>query len=144
MFFLKDLPSPEMITGVTADIPDVDATHVLTVLEGLRRASILLRDIEAFLRGHGLSQTQFLSLMMIVREPSRTSLSAGEISDRLDVSKPVLSKALAALKTKDLIMLAADQSTDKREKQLCLTADGEHRFAEVLPGYFAMLGTANM
>ncbi|WP_299705531.1 MarR family transcriptional regulator [uncultured Tateyamaria sp.] len=139
MFFLKELPSTEMIAGVTADVPNVDAAHVLTALERLRQASILLRDIEAFLRTHTLSQTQFLSLMMIVREPDRDSLSAAEIAERLDVSKPVLSKAIGSLMDKGLLAPATMQPADQRQKQLSLTEKGHRVFAGVLPGYFALL-----
>ncbi|MEX0370369.1 MAG: MarR family winged helix-turn-helix transcriptional regulator [Tateyamaria sp.] len=144
MFFLKDLPSTEMIEAVTADVPDVDAQHVQTVLSHLRSASVLMRDIEAYLRGHGLSQTQFLAMMMIVREPDRTSLSAAEIARRLDVSKPVLSKALGTLMDKRLLQIAHTQPADQRQTQLSLTDQGETAFSQVLPGYFALLHEADM
>ncbi|KIC50366.1 MarR family transcriptional regulator [Tateyamaria sp. ANG-S1] len=144
MFFLKDLPSEAMIRGVTADLPDVSPGHVLSVLSHLRAASVLMRDIEAYLRGHGLSQTQFLAMMMIMREPERTSLSAVEIAARLDISKPVLSKVLASLTDKGLIAPAASQPADRRQKQLSLTPAGKQRFAQVLPGYFQLLHAANL
>ena len=144
MFFLRDLPSAEMISGVAAKLPEVYPPRVLAVLTRLRAASVLLRDIEAYLRTHGLSQTQFLALMMIVREPDRTSLSAAEIAARLDVSKPVLSKALASLTDKGLIAPASAQPSDKRQKQLSLTPDGARRFDTVLPGYFRILGAAEL
>ncbi|WP_299551643.1 MarR family transcriptional regulator [uncultured Tateyamaria sp.] len=144
MFFLKELPSSEMIASVTADVPDVDPEHVQTVLERLRSASVLLRDIEAFLRTHALSQTQFLALMMIAREPERNSLSAVEISKRLDVSKPVLSKTIGSLMDKGLLAPAKEQPVDQRQKQLSLTEKGQSVFTNVLPGYFALLGGAAM
>ncbi|MBY5931673.1 MarR family transcriptional regulator [Tateyamaria omphalii] len=144
MFFLKDLPSEDMIAGVTVNVPEVSSPRVLSVLTKLRAASVLLRDVEAYLRGHGLSQTQFLALMMIMREPERSSLSAVEIAARLDVSKPVLSKALASLADKGLIAPAASQPADRRQKQLSLTPEGEQRFADVLPGYFSILHDADL
>jgi DNA-binding MarR family transcriptional regulator len=144
MFFLKDLPSAEMITGVTADVSDVSPPRVLSVLTQLRAASVLLRDVEAYLRGHELSQTQFLALMMIMREPERSSLSAVEIAARLDVSKPVLTKALASLTDKGLIALAASQPADKRQRQVSLTHKGEQRFAKILPGYFRILHASDL
>ncbi|MCB4379623.1 MarR family transcriptional regulator [Synechococcus sp. MU1644] len=139
MFFLKELPSRDMIEGVMAEVDGVAPDRVRDVLQRLRAASVLLRDIEAFLRGHGLSQTQFLSLMMIVREPDRNSLSAAEIAERLDVSKPVLSKAIASLMDKGLLAPATKQPADQRQKQLSLTEKGHGVFAGVLPGYFALL-----
>lgn len=144
MFFLKELPSREMINGVMAEVDGVTPDRVNDVLQRLRAASVLLRDIEAFLRGHGLSQTQFLSLMMIVREPDRDSLSAAEIAKRLDVSKPVLSKAIGSLMDKGLIAPATKQPADQRQKQLSLTEKGHEVFAGVLPGYFAILHTSDV
>ncbi|WP_147109018.1 MarR family winged helix-turn-helix transcriptional regulator [Tateyamaria sp. syn59] len=144
MFFLKELPDEDMIAGVTADLPDVSPTHILTVLTRLRAASVLLRNIEAYLRRHGLSQTQFLAMMMIVREPDRASLSAAEIAARLDISKPVLSKALGSLADKGLIGPATSQPADRRQTQLSLTPDGQRRFDQLLPGYFQQLHAADM
>ena len=144
MFFLRDLPDADMIAGVTADLPEVSAPRVLHVLEHLRAASVLMRRIDAFLRQHGLSQTQFLAMMMIVREPERDSLSAAEIAVRLDVSKPVLSKALASLSDKGMIAPAQTQPADQRQTQLALTERGQDAFAKLLPDYFALLQGANM
>ena len=144
MFFLKDLPSTAMIAGVTTEVPEVSPPRVLHVLEQLRAASVLMRRIDAFLRGHGLSQTQFLAMMMIVREPERDSLSAAEIAARLDVSKPVLSKALGSLTDAKLIARAKVQPTDQRQKGLSLTAKGARVFASLLPDYFALLQGADM
>lgn len=144
MFFVKELPSTDMVAGVTSSLPEVSPSRVLSVLTRLRAASVLLRNIEAYLRTHGLSQTQFLAMMMIMREPERTSLSAVEIAARLDVSKPVLSKALASLTDKGLIAPARSQPSDRRQKQLSLTPDGARRFAEVLPGYFHLMDDADL
>lgn len=144
MFFLKDLPSTAMIEGVTEQVPDVSPPRVLHVLGQLRAASVLLRRIDAFLRGHGLSQTQFLALMMIVREPERDSLSAAEIAVRLDVSKPVLSKALGTLSDKGMIAAARSQPADQRQRQLELTPKGHEVFDRLLPDYFALLQGADM
>ncbi|WP_415401988.1 MarR family winged helix-turn-helix transcriptional regulator [Tateyamaria sp. SN3-11] len=114
------------------------------MLGQLRAASVLLRRIDAFLRGHGLSQTQFLALMMIVREPERDSLSAAEIAVRLDVSKPVLSKALGTLSDKGMIAAARSQPADQRQTQLELTPKGHEVFDRLLPDYFALLQGADM
>lgn len=144
MFFLKELPTREMIEAVTKDVDGVPPDRVREVLERLRAASVLMRDIEGFLREHDLTQTQFLSLMMIVREPDRDSLSAAEIASRLDVSKPVLSKALRTLTDKGLIAPAALQPRDKRQRQLSVTAAGQCLFASVLPEYFSLLQRAKL
>lgn len=136
--FLRDLPTPEMVERTTRGLPGIAPAAVIIRLQELRRASLRLRRIEAFLADHGLSQTQFLVIMVIVREPGRRALPAGEIATRLDVSRPVLSKALATMERHGLIARTAHE-TDGRRTDISATPAGRARFDALLPGYFAAL-----
>ncbi len=138
MFFLRELPTRKMIGGITHALPGFDPDAVLLRLDDLRRASLRLRRIEAFLAGHGLSQTQFLVIMVIVREPERATLTPGEIAERLDVSRPVLSKALATMERSGLIARNPDKA-DARRAGIAPTDAGRARFDALLPGYFEAL-----
>ena len=138
MFFLRDLPTRDMVAATTRALPGLDPDAILARLEELRRASLRLRRIEAFLAGHGLSQTQFLVIMVIVREPDRTELTPGEIAARLDVSRPVLSKALATMERGGLIARGVDKD-DARRAGIAPTETGRARFDALLPAYFEAL-----
>ncbi|WP_316013893.1 MarR family winged helix-turn-helix transcriptional regulator [Roseobacter sp. HKCCA0434] len=134
MFFLKDLPSDDMIARVGAGL-DIDPSRIRDRLGALRAASVLMRRIEQYLAMHGLSQTQFLVLMVIEREPARDSLQSSEIAARLDISRPVLSKTLATMERSGLIR----RQGDGRRAPIAPTETGRARFDALLPGYFALL-----
>ncbi|KIC39569.1 MarR family winged helix-turn-helix transcriptional regulator [Leisingera sp. ANG-M7] len=137
MFFLKDLPSQQMV-GTYAEAYGADPAHISGALLMMRRASLLIRSLEAFFAAQGLSQLRFLVLIVIDREPDRDWLSPNEIAERIDVSKPVMTRTLQSLQKDGLITISASPS-DGRSKKAKLTAEGRHRLKETLPGYFKIL-----
>ncbi|GIT90476.1 hypothetical protein JANAI62_00420 [Jannaschia pagri] len=134
MFFLKDLPTREMIEGLAGRFAGADADAMLDELRLLRRASLRLRLVENYLTAQGLSQTQFLVLTVILREPDRDSLTSVEIAERLDVSRPVLSKTLATMERKGLIA-RQPHGQDKRCVLIAPTEAGTQTYLALLPGY---------
>ena len=46
MFFLKELPSRQMVDGYADQFADVDVDRVLDALRLMRRASLLIRELE--------------------------------------------------------------------------------------------------
>lgn len=138
MFFLKELPGRHMVEGYAARFDNVDPDTVLGALELMRSASLLIRELEAYFAGHDLSQLRFLTLILIDREPERTSLTASEIAERLDVSRPVVTRTLKSLERSGLIAIASDDE-DGRSKKVSLSAAGSATLEAVLPGYFAIL-----
>ena len=136
MFFLKTLPSLEMVQGYTKN--GAAAETVLDALGMLRRASLLLRRIEQYFANHGLSQQKFLIMVVIDREPERTSLRLGEIAERLDVSKPVLHRTIKAMIAADLLASQPDPD-DGRSDLIQLTTQAKDLLAQIMPGYFEIL-----
>ncbi|WP_259956863.1 MarR family winged helix-turn-helix transcriptional regulator [Leisingera caerulea] len=115
-----------------------DPAQITGALVMMRRASLLIRRLDGYFAAHGLSQLRFLVLIVIDREPERQSLTPNEIAQRIDISKPVLSRTLHALEQDSLIQLAASR-TDRRSKEVFLTAEGRQRLHDLLPGYFSIL-----
>ena len=76
--------------------------------------------------------------MVIDREVDTRSLTAVEIADRLDVSKPVLARAIGKLADDGLIELTADL-VDGRARQIRLARAGKRRLKSILPNYFREL-----
>lgn len=138
MFFLKDLPSRRMVDDYVSRFDGVDPARVLGAIEAMRSASILIRDLEAYFAAHDLSQLRFLTLILIDREPERTSLTASEIADALDVSRPVITRTLQNLEQAGLIRITASEA-DARAREVSLTEAGTQRLEEVLPEYYAIL-----
>ncbi len=135
MFFLKELPSQEMVCGYVDQIEGVEPSSVTNALLMMRQASVLVRRLETYFSTYQLSQLRFLVLMVIDREIERRSLSAVDIIERLDVSKPVMTRALQRL-IKDGLVVSSLDKDDGRAKQISLTQDGRDLLAEMLPGYF--------
>lgn len=135
MFFLKELPTRRMIDGYvsSAGVGDVDA--VARALSMMRQASQLVRLLDAYFARHDLSQLKFHILIVIDREPDRSSLRQSEINQRLDVSKPVLHRTVTSL-LKDELLVRRDDPEDSRAHLLALTDAGKALLDAILPGYF--------
>lgn len=138
MFFLKELPTRQMVSGYAEQysLNSVDAIEEALVM--MRQASLLIRELETYFTAQGTSQLRFLVLIVIDREPDRQSLLASEIAQRIDVSKPVLTRALQSLVNDGMIKINADAS-DGRAKQITLSATGKRFLAGILPGYFDLI-----
>lgn len=138
MFFLKDLPTQDMLQGYQARFPVMDAPTVEMALKLLRRASLLLRELEAYFAAHRLSQTRFLILVLLDRDPTVEGLSVTEIAGKLDISKPIVTNTLRALAADGLLKIVTNED-DLRARWVTLTARGRKRLHKVLPGYFELI-----
>lgn len=141
MFFLKELPSWRMVDGYVDRLENVDADKVLDALRIMRNGSLLIRDLEAYFARHDLSQLRFLAMILIDRELQRNYLTASEIADRLDVSRPVVTRTLQNLEQSKLIAIS-DNADDGRSRNVTLTETGKNKLRQVLPEYFAILNRA--
>ncbi len=138
MFFLKDLPSKRMIEGYQDLADDIGPKEILSALEMMRKASVLVRDIEKYFARHQLSQLKFLILVVIDREPEKDALFIHEIANKIDVSRPVITRTIKDLSDAGLVTLTGDKR-DKRAKLVTLTDAGKTNLHNVLPGYFACI-----
>lgn len=127
-----------MVDGYADRLAGFDADKVLCALRKMRTVSLLIRDLEAYFARQELSQLRFLTLIIIDREPERDSLAASEIAERLDVSRPVVTRTLQALEKSGLIAISCNED-DARSRMVRLTELGKAKLTEVLPGYFAIL-----
>ncbi|ATG35029.1 putative HTH-type transcriptional regulator, MarR family [Phaeobacter piscinae] len=137
MFFLKELPSRQMVERYVETYGS-DPALISDALLMMRRASLLIRKLETYFAGHGLSQLRFLVLIVIDREPDRQWLSPNEIAQRIDVSKPVMTRTLHALQADGLVGITASE-TDGRSKEVTLTPEGHARLQATLPEYYEIL-----
>lgn len=138
MFFLKELPTRQMLEGYRKRFPMMDVDAVESALTFLRQASLLLRELDAYFSAHNFSQLRFFVLMVIDREPECSGLTATQIASRLDVSKPVLTRTLQTLLGDEFIQFNENVS-DKRSKVFFLTPSGAVKLTAVLPGYYRLI-----
>lgn len=135
MFFLKELPSRQMLEAYQQRFPGMKIEMVESALQLLRQASLLLRTLDAYFAKHDLSQLRFLILVVLDREIDRDGLMASEVAARLDVSRPVMTRTLKTLSDDELLGFD-EHHTDGRAKLIRLTAKGRLTLQKVLPGYY--------
>ena len=141
MFFLKELPTHETLQKYKKRFPQMNVRAVDKALKMLRRASLILRDLEAYFSLHGLSQTRFLAMVILDREHNRRGLSAKTIASRMDISKPVVTNTLKSLERDKLIQVSRNID-DGRAKWVKLTDRGRRKLNDLLPGYFEIINNA--
>ena len=140
MFFLKKLPTRDMVESYTKTISkdEKDPDIILSRLNGLREASLLIRKLDDFFAGHGLSQLRYLIMIAIDREPERSSLSHKEIGERIDVSKPVITRTLNSM-IEDGYLQSKRDKNDGRARYYSLSDQGKLKLHDLLPAYFALI-----
>ncbi|MCG8492119.1 MAG: MarR family transcriptional regulator [Sneathiellales bacterium] len=140
MFFLKKLPTRDMVESYTKTISkdEKDPDIILSRLNGLREASLLIRKLDDFFAGHGLSQLRYLIMIVIDREPERSSLSHKEIGERIDVSKPVITRTLNSM-IEDGYLQSKRDKNDGRARYYSLSDQGKLKLHDLLPAYFALI-----
>ncbi len=138
MFFLKDLPTKEMLNSYGEVFPDMKPDVVEKALILLRHASLLMRELEKYFAKHSLSQTRFIILILLDRQPGQDGLTAIELVSKMDISKTVISKTLHSLEKEGLVT-ASEHKHDARSKWLRLTTRGKHILHDVLPGYYGVI-----
>lgn len=138
MFFLKELPSQAMLKSYHQKFPDMNVDSVQSALKLMHRASFLIRELDTFFASHNLSQLRFIIFMVIDREQDSKGLTPGEITDKIGVSKPVMTRALKSLVRDDYARFERHEA-DRRAKRVILTNTGINKLNTILPGYYALL-----
>jgi DNA-binding MarR family transcriptional regulator len=118
--------------------PEMDIDKTDEVLVMLRRASLFIRKLEAYFMTHNLSQTRFVILMVLDREPDQEEFVISDLVRRLDVSKPVISNSLKSLEKVGFVAVS-DCKSDGRAKKISITDLGRRKVYEILPGYYKMI-----
>jgi len=138
MFFLKELPTRQMLERYSERFAEMDIEKTGKALVLLRSASVLMRRIDRYFEQLGLSQSKMLIMILLDREPDKPTLTMKELSDRLDISQPVLTRTLCSLVDKNYVETMVNDK-DGREKLNRLTKKGRTRLYEILPGYYQIL-----
>ena len=127
-----------MLEGYRKRFPQLNVDGVGAGLGLLRRASLLLRRIEAYFATHKLSQTRFLILVVLDREGISGGLLAKEIADKLDISRPIVTNTLKSMKEDGLLHINP-HAQDGRAKWITLAGTGRDKLNDVLPEYYAII-----
>jgi DNA-binding MarR family transcriptional regulator len=141
MFFLKDLPTPDILETYHAKFPAMNVKNVDEALHMLRQASLLMRELDAYFAEQGMSQLRYLILVVLDREPGRNGqLMASEVAARIDVSRPVMTRTLQSLISDGWVEMEV-HGDDARARLIRLTPTGREKLHLVLPGFYEVIDT---
>ncbi|CAB3754394.1 MarR family transcriptional regulator [Burkholderia sp. MSh2] len=138
MFFLKELPSRETLETYHERFPSMNVDNVQAALHMLRRASSLMRELDTYFAENGLSTLRYLILVVLDRENHPDGLKVSELADRVDVSRPVMTRTIQGL-VEDGMLTCEASDEDSRAKLVSLTRAGRNRLNRVLPGYYQLI-----
>lgn len=137
MFLLNELPSPQALKKFKKRFSNMDELKTITALEMMKAASLTLMRLEDYFRENGLSQSKFLSLMVIERSEN-SKLTHNEISMALGISKKNTTRLLQNMERLNLIN-RYDHDSDARIKWFKVTKNGQNILNELLPGYYNII-----
>ena len=123
MFFLKDLPTRDMIERYAATHAAGRAGDIQRTLNLMGAVSRLIRTLDAFFAAHDFSQLKFMILMVIDRELETDSLTFTQIASKMDAG---------------FLSQRADKQ-DGRVHHLSISPDGRSKLETLWPEYFTLL-----
>lgn len=135
MFFLKELPTRQMLESYQQRYPEMAIDSVEAALHMLRKASLLMRRLDTYFAQHELSQLRFLILVVLDREEGDGGLMASDMAERLDVSRPVMTRTVQTLAADGMLRLR-EHGADGRARLIQLTSKGRRLLHQALPGYY--------
>lgn len=138
-FTLRDLPKYEAIEALASGFDGLDAAATAVWLEVLRTGSDILGAYDEMVRGYGLSQGRFTTLMLL--ECAGREGDAGEwsrpsdLADRGGLSRPAMTTILESLASDGWLERQADPD-DRRSNLVRLSGAGLARLHAILPEHF--------
>jgi DNA-binding MarR family transcriptional regulator len=137
MFFLEELPDPEILNGFASRFSEMEVDSTTACLKLLWLASHLFRDLETHFTNHGLSLARFLALIILERTPKK-QLMPVEMAKQLGISKKNTARVLSFMEKDDLVRRTSHKS-DRRASIVAITAKGSTLLSEAMPGYYRVL-----
>jgi DNA-binding MarR family transcriptional regulator len=134
MFYLRDIPTSEVLQAHAQRYPGMSPAACEAFLVLLRVASDVLSGSDAYLAEHGLSQGRFTVMMILNRDPE-SGLSPSDLAERAGVTRATMTGLLDALEGDGLVTRTAHPQ-DRRMLTVRLTEAGLRRLDEMLPEYF--------
>ncbi len=134
MFYLLNQPSEEQFVDLTRRYRDIDPMSMRVMITLLRTGGDLLAAFEKLLRGYGLSQSRFLALAVLNRNPD-APMSPSELSAGVGVTRAGMTRLLDGLEREALVR-REPHAADRRMLNLQLTSLGRELLEKILPDYW--------
>lgn len=138
MLLLKEVPDTTILKKFANRYAEVNIDHVIQFLTFLKVGSDLSLSLDRFLAQHGLLQSRWWVLILLMREEEEIS-SPSALSEKIGVSRATMTGLLDGLVREGLVTRIAGHS-DRRMFRIQLTQAGQEKLDEVMPEYYRRVG----
>ncbi len=138
---LRELPRYECLTEAAEQFPALDPSALEAFLHLLYAADSAFRVSNAHLQSHHISQSRFITLMLLLdhAEEGGTSLTPAELAEMSGITRAGMTGVVDSLE-KERLVTRTPSKEDRRMMAVSLTAAGRAMLDEVLPPYFSLVG----
>ena len=142
MFYMRELPSRDLINSVASVHPELDPTAVEACYFLLRTGSDVLTAFDENLSRHQMSQSRFIVLLLLnrlelVKEPEEMSPSS--LAEWAGVSRGTMTGLLDGLERESLIERHLHDG-DRRKFSIRMTKKGRVTLSKIFPDYYNRIG----
>lgn len=134
MLQVKDIPNAEILQKFADRYPQTDIKSVMTFLNLLRVGSDLSHGLNGYLAEYDLLQGRWWVLLLLMREDNLSSTPSA-LAEKAGVSRATMTGLLDGLLREKLISRVHARQ-DRRQILIRLTAQGQAKLDEVMPGYY--------
>jgi len=139
MFFLRDLPTKDMLESFTSRYPELDISALRACVLLLRTGSDLLSAFENYLNKHGLSQGRFLTLVVMNRTPDEPA-NPSDLAAQVGVKPATMTGLLDGLERNGHVQ-RVPHPTDRRKVNICLSVQGKVLLDAILPEFYVYIAS---
>lgn len=139
MFYMRELPSRELIDTMARDHPEIDPTAVEACYFLLRTGSDVLAAFDEGLARHHMSQSRFIVILLLnrleLKKGGPGGVSPSQLAEQAGVSRGTMTGLLDGLEREGLIERKLDNG-DRRMLSIQMTEKGREVLARMCPDYY--------
>jgi DNA-binding MarR family transcriptional regulator len=139
MFYMRELPTRELLDAVGRVFPELDPTAVEACYFLLRTGTDVLTAFDENLSRHNISQSRFIVLLLLKRlelhETSGGEMSPSKLAEQAGVSRGTMTGLLSGLERDGLIERELHNG-DRRRFSIRMTARGKETLDMIFPEYY--------
>jgi len=139
MFYMRELPTRDLLDAVGQVFPDLDPTAVEACYFLLRTGTDVLTAFDENLSRHNISQSRFIVLLLLkrleLREISNGDMSPSKLAEQAGVSRGTMTGLLSGLEREGLIKREL-YNGDRRRFSIRMTGKGNKTLDNIFPEYY--------
>lgn len=142
MFYMRELPSRDLIDSVASSHPELDPTAVEACYFLLRTGSDVLTAFDESLSRHRMSQSRFIVLLLLNRlelVDKPEEMSPSSLAEWAGVSRGTMTGLLDGLERENLIDRLVHDG-DRRKFSIRMTEKGKETLDRIFPDYYKRIG----